>query len=141
MKCRLELGKYFNSLGFKTGAEIGAAAGKFSRMLCKDIPDLKLICIDLWEKSPLDFDNTPQYKAVRNLRDIHIRLDKYPGVTFIKGESLKIAETIEDESLDFVYIDASHDFDSVMQDIIVWSKRLDPAELYQDMTTASVRWV
>ena len=31
--------------------------------------------------------------------------------------------TIQDESLDFVYIDGNHTFDDVMFDLILWSRK------------------
>ena len=34
------------------------------------------------------------------------------------------ARTLPDESLDFVYIDANHDFDHCMEDLIAWSRKV-----------------
>jgi len=42
----------------------------------------------------------------------------------IRGKSMDVVRNIPYESLDFVYIDANHEFDFVMSDIIEWSKRV-----------------
>ncbi|NIT59155.1 MAG: hypothetical protein GWN00_23910, partial [Aliifodinibius sp.] len=46
-------------------------------------------------------------------------------VRFIRNTSEQAAEwEIPDGMLDFVYIDADHRFDHVMQDIILWFKKI-----------------
>ena len=39
---------------------------------------------------------------------------------------MEAAREVPDESLDFVYIDADHRFDYVMEDIITWSRKVRP---------------
>ena len=39
-------------------------------------------------------------------------------------DSLEAAETTQDESLDFVYIDADHSYKSCMLDIIAWESKV-----------------
>ena len=36
-------------LGFTVGAEIGVARGKHSELLFRNIPGLKLYCVDAWQ--------------------------------------------------------------------------------------------
>lgn len=51
-------------------------------------------------------------------------LSPYPNAKIIQARSQDALPLFEDNSLDFVYIDASHDFDNVMMDIIGWTKKV-----------------
>lgn len=123
---RGNLAKKFAKMGFTKGAEIGVADGRFSEYLCKTIPNLELICVDTWEPysenrwylgySRRD-NNRPNEELARE------RMAPYKA-KMIKGFSMNAARDIENESLDFVYIDANHAFDFVIQDIIEWSKKV-----------------
>jgi hypothetical protein len=44
--------------------------------------------------------------------------------TFMQMPSLEAAKLIKDESLDFVYIDALHDKQSVLDDITAWEPKV-----------------
>jgi hypothetical protein len=46
------------------------------------------------------------------------------GTMVLRMDSLEAARLVEDESLDFVYIDGDHRFDAVMADLIVWSRKV-----------------
>ena len=122
---RFDIAKFMGNMGFKNGAEIGVSRGLYSRVLLDSIPDLHLICIDPWTgylNSPRTYvDDDRSEKAYQRTKR---RLRGYKNVKYIRMHSLDAAKEIEDESLDFVYIDAMHDFDNVMMDIIVWSKKV-----------------
>lgn len=119
---RVDLAKYFNELGFKVGAEIGVAAGKYSRVFCWNIPDIHLYCIDPWKSDPNDLCD---YGDENISNRAHAKKILKPfNVTFIEKDSIKALEDFEDNSLDFVYIDANHSFDYVIQDLINWNKKV-----------------
>jgi len=123
MKSKYELLKHFGALGFTKGAEIGVAQGYFSEAMFKAIPGLELICVDSW---------TP-YKGNRwggsvKRNEHHYgatleRLGKY-NAKIVRNFSMNAVRDVKEESLDFVYIDACHAFDFVMQDIIEWSRKV-----------------
>lgn len=119
---RVSLTKYFAKLGFKIGAEIGVAKGKFSRVICWNVPNVKLYCIDPYKTDP----NDPADYG--NAHEIHYewakKILKPYNVEFILKNSKDALEDFKDESLDFVYIDANHSFDYVIRDIIEWSKKV-----------------
>ena len=121
METRIELAEYFNKLGFKLGAEIGVADGRFSEILCDGIDGLKLICVDPW---------APYEKCWRNSEnqdEAYARATKRlegKNVEIVRKTSIEASLGVEDRSLDFVFIDGSHTFDNVMVDIILWSKKV-----------------
>ena len=118
LSTRKHLAKLLGLLGYNLGAEIGVASGRHSVLLFNNIKGLKLICVDPWK----EYDGlTPvsQHRVDRTYRDCLSRLEG-KNVEYIKKISIEAAKQIDDESLDFVYIDAAHDFDSSMLDIIHW---------------------
>lgn len=123
MKSKYDLIKHFNELGFKRGAEIGVAEGVFSEVMCQTIPDLELYCVDIWYPyrgnrwSGSTERNEHHFKAATE------RLAKY-NTHIIRAMSMEATKFIKDGSLDFVFIDANHAFDYVMQDLIEWSKKV-----------------
>jgi len=121
IRSRIELAKYFNQLDFHVGAEIGVADGRYSEILCKEIPGLDLTCVDPWAKYDGNWRSDDyQDKAFKKAQD---RLSKY-NVSFKKNTSLEAARDIKDGSLDFVFIDGAHDFNNVMLDLILWTPKV-----------------
>lgn len=114
MKNREELAKHFAELGFKKGAEIGIYEGRYSKVLLDNIPSLELFCIDSWE------DKRHQKLYPTAVKE----LEFYSGATIIRETSLEAAKEIKDGSLDFVFIDAAHDYKNVKADIEVWSPKV-----------------
>lgn len=121
MKNRTDLAKYFNQLGFKNGAEIGACFGRYSEILCKNIPDLKLVAVDNWNNKI----NSKREAIAKASGEAETRKKLAPyKALVVKKDSLEAAKDIPDESLDFVFIDADHSFSAVKNDLIAWSKKV-----------------
>ena len=115
MKNRIELAQYFAKLGFTKGAEIGVCQGQYSKKLLDLIPGLHLLSIDSWNK----YDASGAcYEITKKL------LAPYHGSTVIQATSMDAVKIIEDESLDFVFIDAGHSYVDVRDDIREWSKKV-----------------
>jgi len=121
MKSRIDLAKYFKEKGFKLGAEIGVADGRYSEILCKENPDLKLICIDPW--APYDKSWRTQGTQDKAFNEAVEKLKSY-NATVIRKTSVEASLDVNDGSLDFVFIDGSHIFDHVMTDIILWARKV-----------------
>jgi len=123
MKSKFDLIKHFGDLGFTTGAEIGVAEGYFSEAMFKAIPNLKLYCIDVWQPYR---GNQWSGSTARNEHHFEIaknRLSNY-NAEIIREMSMDAVKRFKDNSLDFVYIDANHSFDYVIEDLIEWSKKV-----------------
>jgi hypothetical protein len=113
----------FNELQFKVGAEIGVERGKHAFVLCNCIPDLKLYCIDVWEVYEGNLDYAKVIKHYYT--EAQGRLSGLNCV-FVKKFSMDAVKDFSNESLDFVYIDAAHDFKNVAMDICEWAKKVKP---------------
>ena len=121
---RKHLAELFNELNFKVGAEVGVAEALYSVVLCEKNPGLHLYAVDLWDTYFMDSRKLKNREMQDKCWEIsHRRLAPY-NVTYIRKPSVEGAKDIEDGSLDFVYIDADHTFDFVMQDLIVWAKKV-----------------
>lgn len=120
---RIELAKHFKNKGFKVGAEIGTADGRYAEILCQEIPGLELYCIDPYEPYEGNWRSHEYQQKAYETADK--RLDKY-NVEILVQTGLEASEDFEDKTLDFVFIDGAHDFDNVMTDIILWSKKVRP---------------
>lgn len=109
----------FRDLGYKKGAEIGVCQGLYSELLFKTIPGLEMLCIDTW--TPNRLRNEETQKA--NYEEAKKRLAPYKA-TLIPKASMDAVKDVPDGSLDFVYIDGSHEFEAAMLDIIFWSYKV-----------------
>ena len=121
---RERLAAVFAQLGYQKGAEVGVKKGKFSEVLCKANPNMSLLSIDPWME--YDENGNPklsQKKAEQIYKQARKRLKKY-NAELIRNTSMDAARDIPHESLDFVYIDANHTFNFIMQDLIEWEKRV-----------------
>ena len=122
---RNNLIKLFAEFKFIKGAEIGVKKGDFSDFMFQNIPELELICVDPWGRVR---DDT-RTKIVGNkdaeiyYQEVKKRFFSY-NCNIIRDVSLEAVRNVEWESLDFVHIDGSHEFDHVMVDIIEWSRRV-----------------
>lgn len=110
--------------------EVGSFAGKSSAFMAVEIinsgKNIKFDCVDTWEGS--DEHNTLQFPEAYRLTKNNLLYDTFisnmkpveSNYTPVKMCSVDAAKLYEDGSLDFVFIDASHDYENVKNDIIAW---------------------
>ncbi|MBF8249497.1 MAG: O-methyltransferase [Candidatus Levybacteria bacterium] len=114
--------RLFKELGFAAGAEIGVARGYFARRLCQRVPNLKMYAVDAW--APWNKATSGDAQRLEGLyRGAKERLGPY-NCEIIRDWSMKAISQFANESLDFVYIDAGHDYKSAIDDIRGWSKKV-----------------
>jgi len=116
---RKDLASLFGELGYKKGAEIGTERGVYSDQLCARNPGLHLYCIDAWQCYSGYREHVTQEKLDDFVEETKERLAKY-HVDLIRKFSVAAATDFDDNSLDFVYIDANHRFQDVINDICYW---------------------
>lgn len=122
---RDDMGKWLHELDFKTGVEVGVAAGNYSETIAIANPQMKIYGIDPWESH----DGYVSYNQ-NSLNTLHRRarrrLDKYPNYKILKTYSADALDDFQDNSIDFVYIDANHQDPYITQDIENWVKKIKP---------------
>jgi hypothetical protein len=122
---REQLAELFGELGFKRGAEIGVESGEYSEVLCKAIPVVELYSIDAWKAYRGYRDHVNQVKIDGFYETALKRLAPY-NCRLMRMFSMQAVKHFKDDSLDFVYIDGNHNFESVTNDIAEWSKKVRP---------------
>lgn len=119
------------------GAEIGVRRGEFSLEFLK-LPIKKIFLVDAWTCPPSDSKQAEQdlITCRHNLRG------HAPGGRFeiIRGISADVARKWTGPKLDFLYIDACHDYEAVKEDLALWSAHLQPHGLLMghDYTDSAV---
>ena len=120
---RVIMAQTLSELGFKVGAEIGVQRGNHAQMLCSNNPGLHLYCVDYWNPYPNYHDFT---KSLQVEKQKAIQVLAPYNCTFIEKFSMDALADFEDESLDFVYIDAGHDWKNICDDVFEWPKKVHP---------------
>ncbi len=106
------------------GAEIGVFSGKMSQALLER-EDLRLLMVDNWKAMP-------KYRVTEDQQESNFnkcqRIAGERGL-IIRADSTEAARMVQDESLDFVFIDADHSYWGVKADILAWRGKLKPGGL------------
>jgi hypothetical protein len=109
------------------GAEVGVMCGTFSKEILKVWKGKTLFMVDSWRQR----DDYPEIANVPN--EVHLdALVKTYAVTnhygdraaILKMSSLAAAERFKVGELDFVYIDANHNYGAVIRDITTWAPKV-----------------
>lgn len=127
---RDDIGTFLDSLGLTVGAELGVQRGEFANTTlngwtkCK-----KYYLIDIWDRQDINYKDSANVD--RSIHDQFYqetvnRLAQYKSRTdlvFLRKYTSEAAADLEDNSLDYIYIDARHDYCSVTEDIsLYWGK-------------------
>lgn len=106
-----------------TGAEIGVERGNFAKRIFDRSPAVKLYCVDPWEAYEGYREHVSQDRQDQFFKETRDRLAGY-NVEFIRAYSDVAAERFKWGELDFVYIDANHEYDHVLEDLETWAQRI-----------------
>lgn len=124
-----------HELNFKKLVEVGVQGGRYSVELAGKNPQAIVYGIDPWkayvthpaeDHLKTSQTNSSQERCDHFYRQTKKRLAPYLNYKIIKKISMEALDDFEDESLDFVYIDANHEYSFVMDDIKNWSKKVKP---------------
>ena len=126
MKTRKEIHKLLNKLNLTgTGVEIGVRLGRYSEYLLKNTKLSKLYSVDPWVSIPrtiyYDIANTNQLTQTIIYFQTIVRLSRFKTRSIIlRMFSIEASSLFQDNSLDFVYIDANHSYEGCKEDIKTW---------------------
>ena len=117
---------------FPTGStfvELGAYKGKSISFLTVEVinskKDINIFCVDSWDNKVFSdagwgegLGDAAYNTFIKNIEPVK---DK---INYIKSVSWKASEQFEDKSVDFVFVDASHDYEDVVKDLEMWIPKI-----------------
>lgn len=128
---RGELPGYLNSVGLTGSAvEVGVKEGHNSLYILSKWKGKKLHMVDPWvnqdKKIYTDISNADDKTQEDRFRELKRKLElNYKGrYELHRGYSVPVSNTFNTSSLDFVYIDARHDYKGVLEDCEAWWPKL-----------------
>jgi len=107
--------------------EVGSWKGRSAAFMGVEIANsgkaITLYCVDHWKGS-----DEPEHKADPDRKrlftvfkdNIAPLIKAHVQIKPVRSDSAQASHLFEDESVDFVWIDAGHDYDSVLEDIEAW---------------------
>jgi len=115
-----DVGQLLNDLGFKNLAEIGVYRGRFTERLTSQCPTAQVSAIDAWNLYQDYNDYTKDDLEDIAYNEFNKRMEKYNNLKVIKSWSVDASKIFEDNSLDYIFIDANHQFEFVVEDLKAW---------------------
>ena len=128
-------------IGNGKGVEIGVFKGHFSKVILSKWEGT-LYMVDVWrglgdEYEDMSNHNNHSDAFLNTMKNIEGYEDR--GV-MIRATSKVASEIFEDESLDFVYIDANHAYDFVVEDINLWFPKLKKGGVFAGHDYLGMDW-
>lgn len=122
------------SIFVEIGSWMGRSTSCLGQLIQESQKDIKVYAVDTFEGSE---EHTDIVKDIENQSTSLLELfktnisicDVSDIITAVPGKSLDIVSQFEDESIDFIFIDASHDYENVLADITAWYPKLKPGGL------------
>jgi hypothetical protein len=109
--------------------EIGSWKGRSTEILLKGCKG-KVYAVDHWRGSPAELGSGYMGQELARIdvfEEFLKRVGSFPNLSVLKMPSAEAAKQFDRGSVDMVFIDAGHDYASVMKDLEAW--RSIPAKL------------
>jgi predicted O-methyltransferase YrrM len=115
------------SIDAKTFVEVGCKEGRTTGFVLANCPDVRVIAIDPWMKQPKSDDSTREtyedwdFEKIERTFWENVGEHKDRCTMWIRRSVSAAPQVAQDHgSVDVVFIDALHDYESVKQDISLW---------------------
>jgi hypothetical protein len=140
---RSELTKFFESKNkIGKGVEVGSYKGQYAKEILQNWKG-KLFLVDVWftqdEQEYNDISNQKNYKEIFSTCMDNIKSNEN-RCHMLRASSKNASELFEDESLDFVYIDANHKYDYVKEDIKLWYPKVRKGGIVSGHDYLKIDW-
>ena len=112
--------------GWQYGVEVGVKEGENLFFIMDHCPNLKMVGVDAWERqlSEKDGEDYKSWNMDGLYEGVLKKAENYENLEIIKNFSVEASECFADKSLDFVFIDAQHTYDSLTKDIRAWEPKV-----------------
>lgn len=120
---RRDIPGLLNKMKAETICEIGVKEGAHFNSLLTASFIKKAVAIDIWAETGVRSQNDDSYEQIRLddlFKTMKVLESRNNKVQVIKDFSPGVASKFEDESFDFVYIDADHTESAVYTDLCAW---------------------
>ena len=106
--------------------EIGSWKGQSAYFMCENIvksnKEIEFFCVDTWEGSK---EHIGKYNTNNLYHTFLNNMKTFESYYFpLKLDSISASKRFKNNSLDFVFVDAAHDYDSVKADILAWLPKI-----------------
>jgi hypothetical protein len=118
--------------GFTSGAELGVQRGNNLAQVLQGVPELKMVGVDTWleKQDRFTYCNDPSldinnFEVWHTFEDAERVCRPYSDrVRLVRESTTKAVSQFKDGEFDFIFIDASHQYEDVKRDIIDWSPKV-----------------
>jgi len=104
--------------------EVGSWAGESARIWIASGNVSSIILVDPYldelAVAELEHDETRERSAEEAMASAQRVVSSFPGAQLLRMTSAHAAELLSGQEFDFVYIDANHTYESVLEDIRLW---------------------
>ena len=113
--------------------EVGSWKGRSSVFASRAaaVSNSKLYCVDTWLGSNVENESHPTVEQAK-IENVFAQFKKNislfgcDNVVICRGDSIEVAKNWDQGPIDFLFIDASHDYESVLKDLRAWVPLVKP---------------